>query len=114
MTAISVSNGTVALHLALMSLGIGKGDEVIVPSITFAATINAVLHCGAKPVICEINPNTWCIEPREFERLISLKTKAVIPVHLYGQVCEMKEIINLSRRKKLFKTNCSIWILGCF
>lgn len=95
--ALAVSNGTVALQLALLSLGIGKGDEVIVPDITFAATINAVLNCNATPVICEINPKTWCIDEKEAKKLISSKTKAIIPVHLYGQVCDMKKITILAK-----------------
>tara|TARA_E500000178_G_scaffold352867_1_gene417279 strand:- start:9266 stop:10708 length:1443 start_codon:yes stop_codon:yes gene_type:complete len=90
--ALAVSNGTVALHLALISLGVGPGDEVIVPNITFAASANAVIQAGASPVFCEINPNTWCIEPNEIKRLVGPKTKAIMPVHLYGQPCDMDSL----------------------
>lgn len=98
--ALAVSNGTVALHLALVSLGIGPGDEVIVPDLTFAATINSVIYTGASPVICEID-SSLCIDPEEIKKIISPKTKAIIPVHLYGQVCDMKQILELSKEYKL-------------
>ena len=95
---IAVSNGTVALHVALVALGIGKGDEVIVPDLTFAATINAVLHANATPVIVDIEDQSWCIDPDEIEKSITSKTKAIIPVHLYGQVCDMDSIISLAKQ----------------
>ena len=90
--ALSVSNGTTALHLALISLGIGPGDEVILPNLTFAASANAVLHAGASPVFCEIEQDTWCISAKEAEKLIGPKTKAIMLVHLYGQPCKIDEI----------------------
>jgi len=95
---IAVSNGTVALHVALVALGIGKGDEVIVPDLTFAATINAVLHANATPVIVDIEDQSWCIDPDEIEKSITSKTKAIIPVHLYGQVCDMDSIMSLAKQ----------------
>lgn len=98
---VAVSNGTVALHLALVTLGIGKGDEVIVPDLTFAATINAVLHAGATPVIVDIEEDSWCINPEEVEKAITEKTKAIIPVHLYGQPCDMEKIIEIADRHNL-------------
>jgi perosamine synthetase len=98
---ISVSNGTVALHLALVALGIGKGDEVIVPDLTFAATINAVLHTNATPVIVDIEENSWCIDPKEIEKAITPNTRAIVPVHLYGQVCDMDEIMLISKKYNL-------------
>jgi len=98
---IAVSNGTVALHVALVALGIGKGDEVIVPDLTFAATINAVLHANATPVIVDIEEKSWCIDPDEIEKSITSKTKAIIPVHLYGQVCDMDSIMNLAKQYSL-------------
>jgi perosamine synthetase len=101
MQALTVSNGTVALHLALYALGVGKGDEVIVPNITFAATINSVLHCNAIPVLCEINPITLCIDPLELEKLISPSTKAILIVHLYGQVCNMSSLMELAKKHNL-------------
>jgi perosamine synthetase len=99
--AIAVSNGTVALHLAMLALGIGPGDEVIVPNITFAASINTVIHCNATPVICEIEPDTWCIDCDEVEKLITKNTKAIMPVHLYGQVCNMNRINALAKSNNL-------------
>lgn len=101
MHAVAVSNGTVALHLALASLGVSEGDEVIVPDLTFAATVNAVLYCNAVPVLCEIDSDTWCIDPEEVERLITPETKAIIPVHLYGQVCQMDLLRNLAEKHDL-------------
>lgn len=99
---VSVCNGTAALHLALCALGIGEGDEVIVPDLTFAATINAVLLAGAIPVIVDIEEDSWCISPQAIESAITPRTRAIIPVHLYGQVCEMDSIMNLARRHKLY------------
>jgi perosamine synthetase len=99
--ALAVSNGTVALHLALHSLGIAKDDEVIVPNITFAATINAVLYCNATPVLCEIDSETLCIDVGEAEKLISDRTKAILPVHLYGQPCDMDAMRNLAQKYNL-------------
>ena len=100
--ALSVTSGTTALQLALLALGIREGDEVILPDLTFAATINAVIHVGAKPVICEINNSTWCIEPREIRKLINQKTKAIIAVHLYGQPCDMASLCSICNEHKLF------------
>ncbi|MDD2759812.1 MAG: aminotransferase class I/II-fold pyridoxal phosphate-dependent enzyme [Methylomonas sp.] len=96
---VAVSNGTVALHLALLALGVGAGDEVIVPDLTFAATINAVLHAGATPVIVDVELASWCIDPVEIDAAITDKTKAVIPVHLYGQPCDMDAILDISRNR---------------
>jgi len=98
---ISCSNGTSAIHLALLALEIGEGDEVIIPDLTFAATINAVLHSNATPVIVDIEEDSWCIDPVAIEKNITTKTKAIIPVHLYGQVCNMTEILRLSNKYNL-------------
>ncbi|MBL4652139.1 MAG: aminotransferase class I/II-fold pyridoxal phosphate-dependent enzyme [Flavobacteriales bacterium] len=99
---VATSNGTVAIHLALVALGVGKGDEVIVPDLTFAATINAVLHCGATPVIVDVEKERWTISPHEMEAAITENTKAIIPVHIYGQPCEMDEIMRIANKHKLF------------
>lgn len=99
--ALAVCNGTVALHMALYALGIGEDDEVIVPDLTFAATINAVLHCRATPVLCEIDSDSLCIDVREAEKLITKKTKAIVPVHLYGQPCNMDAIRLLATKYNL-------------
>lgn len=94
--AVAVANGTVALHLALHALGIGPGDEVIVPDLTFVATANAVLYTGAKPILVDVEPDTWCIDPVAIERAINYRTRAIIPVHLYGHPAEMDAIQNLA------------------
>lgn len=99
--AIAVSNGTVALHLSLVALGIGPGDEVIVPNLTFAATINAVLHTGARPVLVDIEPTTWGIDPALMEAAVSPRTRAVVPVHLYGSPANMEDICEVAQRHNL-------------
>ncbi len=99
---VAVSNGTTALHLALTALEIGEGDEVIVPDITFAATINAVIYTGATPVIVDIEEDSWCIDPDEIEKAITPKTKAVIPVHIYGQPCNMDKICDIAKKYNLY------------
>ncbi len=98
---VAVSNGTVALHLALVTLDVKEGDEVIIPDLTFSATINAVLHSNATPVIVDIEEDSWCIDPVEIRKAITPKTKAIIPVHLYGQVCNMDEIIKIAKEYNL-------------
>jgi perosamine synthetase len=90
--AITVTNGTVALHLALHALGIGPGDEVIVPDLSFIATANAVLMTGATPVFCDIEPESLCLDPTLLEALITPLTRAIIPVHLYGHPADMAAI----------------------
>jgi len=99
---VAVSNGTTALHLALLALGIGPGDEVIVPDLTFAATVNAVLYCGATPVIVDIDPLRWTIAAAAVEEAVTPRTKAVIPVHLYGRPAEMTSLLAVARRHGLF------------
>lgn len=99
---VATSNGTTALHLALTALGIGVGDEVIVPDITFAATINAVLYTGATPVIVDIEEDGWCIDPDEIEKAVTPKTKAIIPVHIYGQPCDMGRIMDIAKVHNLY------------
>ena len=99
--AVSVSNGTNALHLSLKTFEIGEGDEVIVPNITFAACSNAVIHSGAEPVFCEIDIDTWCISAIEAEKLITDKTKAIMIVHLYGQVADLDAFRDLAKKYKI-------------
>lgn len=94
--ALAVSNGTVALHLALLALEIGPGDEVIVPNFTYIATANAVRYVGATPVLADMDPVTWNISVDSIKRLINSRTKAIIPVHLYGLACAMDEIMALA------------------
>jgi perosamine synthetase len=94
--AIAVSNGTVALQLALTTLGIGRGDEVIVPNFTFGASINAIVHSGATPVLADVDQDTWTIDLDELNKLITPRTKAVMPVHIYGQPARIDEIMEIA------------------
>ena len=99
--SIGVGNGTLALHLALLTLGIKQGDEVILPVNTFIATSEAVSQCGAKPVFVDVEEDTYNINPSLIEKAITTKTKAVIPVHLYGNPCNMKEILEIAQKNNL-------------
>lgn len=99
---VATSNGTTALHLALLALGVGEGDEVIIPDLTFAATINAVLHANATPVIVDVENDSWCIDPNEIKKAITPRTKAIIPVHIYGQPCDMDAIMKISQEHNLY------------
>ena len=96
--AVAVSNGTVALHLALEALGIGPGDEVVVPDLTFVSTANVVRHAGAAAVLVDVERETMCMDPVAFERAITPRTKAVIPVHLYGHPADMQRISAVAER----------------
>ncbi len=95
--ARATSSGTTALHLALVAYGIGPGDEVIVPDLTFGATANVVVHCGATPVFVDVDPRTVTLDPKAMAAAITPRTKAVIPVHLYGHPCDMDPIMDLAR-----------------
>jgi len=97
-----ISNGLDALHIALRSLKIGIGDEVIVPSNTYIATVLAILNVGANPVFAEPNPDTFNINPNEIKSKLTEKTKAIMPVHLYGQCCEMDEIMAIATAHNLY------------
>jgi dTDP-4-amino-4,6-dideoxygalactose transaminase len=99
--AIAVSSCTAALHLSLLALGIGAGDEVITTPMTFAATANAIVHAGATPVFADVNRATMLIEPDAIEAAITSKTKAIIPVHLAGRPCPMNEIMDIAARHGL-------------
>lgn len=99
---VGVSSGTDALVLALRALGVGNGDEVILPANTFIATAEAVSHCGAKPVLVDIDPDTYLINPELIEAKITKRTKAIIPVHLYGQMADMGKIMSIAKKHKLF------------
>lgn len=94
---VAVMNGTVALRLAFAALGIGPGAEVIVPDLTFAATAHTVLEAGATPVLVDVDPETWCLDPRAVERALTARTRAVVPVHLYGHPADVPALIELSR-----------------
>ena len=90
--ALSVCNGTVALHLALLGLDVRRGDEVLVPSLTYVATANAVRYVGAEPVFVDVDPGTWCMDPKLIEDRITRRTKGIIAVHLYGHPADMDSI----------------------
>jgi dTDP-4-amino-4,6-dideoxygalactose transaminase len=99
--AIATSSGTTALHVALLACGIGKGDDVITTPFTFAATGNSILYTGAKPVFIDINPATFNIDPEKIEKAITKKTKAIMPVHLYGQSADMNKINEIAEKHDL-------------
>ena len=98
---VAINSGTSALHLALLSLGIGAGDEVIIPSFTFAATANSVALTGAKPVFVDININTYNIDPNLIEKAITPSTRAIQVVHLYGLPADMTKIVEIAKRHNL-------------
>lgn len=127
--AIGVGSATQSLHLSMQSLGIGSGDEVIIPTFTFAATANAAIYCGAKPIFVDVHYDTFNMDPSEVKKKITKKTKAIIPVHYGGQSCDMDEILSLSKKYELkviedcahalgtsYKnTKCGkLGIVGCF
>jgi len=96
--AIAVSNGTTGLHLALAVLGIGSGDEVIVPDLTFVATANAVAYVGATPVLADVDPDSLCIDPASVESKVTARTRAILPVHLYGHPADMDELNKIAAK----------------
>jgi len=100
--AVTCSNGTTALHLALLALGVRPGDEVIVPTLTYVATANAVVYCGARPVFVDSESETWNMDPAHIEALITPRTKGIIVVHLFGHPVDMDPIMDIARRHGLF------------
>ncbi len=100
--ATTVSNGTVAIHLALLALGIKEGDEVIVPTLTYVATVNAITFVGAKPVFVDCETKTWNLDLESVKQSISSKTRAIMAVHLYGQACDIVALRALCDERKLF------------
>lgn len=99
--AMAVCNGSMALFVCLKALGIGPGDEVIVPDLTFVATANAVILAGATPVLCEIREDTFCLDAGRAEKLVTANTRALLPVHLYGQSADMEQVMAMARRHNL-------------
>ena len=97
-SVVCCANGTAAIHLAIESAGIGPGDEVIVPSFTFIATAQAILMAGASVVLCEVNKDSFLIDVNDVKRKITAKTKAIIPVHYAGNVCDMKSLLDLKKK----------------
>lgn len=99
--AIALNSATAALHLAMLVLGIGKGDEVLVPSLTFVSTAHAALYVGAKPVFVDINENTLCMDPKDLEKKITGKAKAIIPVHFGGHPVDLDKVHNIAKKHGL-------------
>jgi dTDP-4-amino-4,6-dideoxygalactose transaminase len=99
--AIAVNSGTSALHLALIAAGIKPGDEVIAPAMTFIATVAAIDYAGAKPVLVDIDPKSYCMDPTKVEERITDRTRAIMPVHLYGQPADMDPILDIAKRHNL-------------
>jgi len=99
--AVATSSGTTALHLALLASGVKSGDEVITTPFTFISTATPILFCNAKPVFADINPGTFNIDPEKIEKMVTSKTKVVLPVHLYGQSCEMDRIMEIADKHNL-------------
>lgn len=99
---VAVCNGTVALHLGLVALGVGKGDEVIIPTFTMIASAFAVCYTGATPVFVDANAATWNIDVSKIEEKVTPRTKAIMPVHIFGQMCEMEQITEIASKHNLF------------
>ncbi len=99
--AAAVSSGTAAIHLALLALGIGAGDEVIAPAMTFCSTVHSIVHAGARPVLVDCNRSTFNIEPELIEKALTPRTKAILVVHMCGRCCEMDPILAIARRHGL-------------
>lgn len=112
--ALAVSNGTVALHLALAALNIGPGDEVLVPNLTFAASVNAILYTGATPVLVDVNKDTWNIEVESASKYLTNKTKAIMPVHLYGHPCDMDSVMKFANENELYVIEDCAEALGSY
>lgn len=110
--AVAVANGTAALHIACLAAGIGPGDEVITTPITFAASANCALYCGATPVFADIDPVTYNISPAAIREKLTKRTKAIIPVHFTGQPCEMKEIREIAKEYGLIVIEDAAHALG--
>jgi perosamine synthetase len=99
---VACSSGTTAIHLALVALGIGPGDEVIIPDFTLIVSANAIIWTGAKPVLVDVDHKTWCVDSRLIEAKITPKTKAIMAVHMYGHPCDMDAISAIAKRHNLF------------
>lgn len=99
---VACSSGTAALHMALVALGIGPGDEVLIPDFTLIVSANTVILSGAKPVLVDVDPRTWCLDPARLEEKITPRTRAVMPVHMYGHPCDMPAIQEIAKRRNLF------------
>lgn len=99
---VMANNGTAAIHMALLALGVGKGDEVIVPSVSYIGTSNPAAYIGAKLRFADVEPDTWNIDPAKIEEKITARTKAIIPVHLYGHPCDMDPLKDIAEDRGIF------------
>jgi len=109
---IPCANGTDALQIALMALGLKPGDEVITPSFTYIATTEVIALLGLTPVFVEVNPQTFCIEPATIEAAITRRTRAIVPVHLYGQAADMNAIMELAQKHNLYVVEDNAQAIG--
>lgn len=99
--AIAMSNGTTALHAGLLAIGLRSGDEVIVPTFSYIAPVNAIRYTGARPIFVDSDPQTWQMDPQQVAAAVGKKTKAILAVHLYGHVCNLDALLSISRRAKI-------------
>ena len=99
--ATALNSCTAALHLSCLALELEPGDEVITTAMTFCATVNAIIHSGATPVLADIDPITWNIDPQDIERKIAPKTRAIVPVHFAGRACDMDSIMQITKKHNL-------------
>ena len=109
---IGVANGTEAITIALRALGVGPGDEVVVPSFTFYASAEAIPHTGARPVFCDIDPETFCITPETIERALTPATRAIVAVHLFGMPAPIDEIVSFARERGIAVLEDSAQAIG--
>ena len=100
-SAVAVQSGTAALHVALAEIGIGPGDEVIVPALSFVASVNPVLYAGATPVLVDVDPETWTLDMAKVRKALTPRTKAVIPVHIYGNPCDMDALLEICEQHSI-------------
>lgn len=110
--AVVTMNGTAAIQLALLTLGVGEGDEVIIPSMTFISPVNAVKYVGAKPVFCDVRRDTFVMDAEKIEELVTEKTKAIMPVHIYGHPVDMDQVMEVANKYNLYVIEDATEALG--
>ena len=106
--AVALNSCTAGLHLACLTLNLKEGDEVITTAMTFCATVNIIIHSGATPILVDIDPRTWNIDPNKIEEKITPKTRAIIPVHFAGRACDMDVIMGIAKKYNAKKVSVSI------